>query len=340
MKSESPIKKPDVRRNLEEVPARELRPRSSLRRVATFGAITVAIVAAAVYGVHTLVFYAHHAVTDDAQIEGHVFPLVPKVAGYVTEVDVVDNQRVRAGDVLVKIDTRDYAARVERAQAALDSAKAAVAVARANVLAVATRRGKASADLRRYAALRDKQEIAPQEFDAARAAADSAAAELEAANRQVTAAEAEVAQRSAELETMKLDLSYATLVAPSAGRVTKKNVEVGQFVQAGQALLAVVADETPWVVANYKETQLAGVRRGEKAEITVDAYPGKVFHGTVESLAAATGARFALLPPDNATGNFVKVVQRIPVKILLDDPLDPDHPLRIGMNVNATIATD
>jgi membrane fusion protein (multidrug efflux system) len=339
MKSESPIKKPDVRRSLEEVPARELRPRSRLRRVATFGAITVAIVAALVYGIQTLVFYAHHAVTDDAQIEGHVFPVVPKIAGYVTEVDVVDNQRVQAGDVLVKIDARDYAARVERAQASLESAKAAVAVARANVQAAATRRGKASADLRRYAALRDKEEIAPQEFDAARAAADSAAAELEAANRQVTAAEAEVAQRSAELETAKLDLSYTTLAAPSVGRVTKKNVEVGQYVQAGQALLAVVADERPWVVANYKETQLADVRRGEKAEITVDAYPGKVFHGTVDSLAAATGARFALLPPDNATGNFVKVVQRIPVKIVLDDPPDPDHPLRIGMNVNATVTT-
>src|SRR6185436_8001053 len=109
---------------------------------------------------------------------------------------------------------------------------------------------------------------------------------------------------------------------------------------AGQALLAVVADQAPWVVANYKETQIGGIHSGEKAEITVDAYPGKVFAGTVESLAAATGARFALLPPDNATGNFVKVVQRIPVKILLDPPLDPEHPLRIGMNVNATITTD
>ena len=340
MKSESPIKKPDPRRNLEEVPPRSERPRNRLRRMATIGAVTVGVLAAVVWGIQTLVFYAHHAVTDDAQIEGHVFPVVPKVAGYVTEVHVVDNQRVDAGQLLVKIDARDYEARVERARAALESSKAAVAVARANVQAAATKRGMTAADLRRYSALLQKKEMAPQEFDAARAAADSAAAELEASNRQVSAAEAEVAQRSAELETVKLDLSYATLVSPSVGRVTKKNVEVGQYVQAGQALLAVVADEAPWVVANFKETQLAGVHRGEKVEITVDAYAGKVFHGTVDSLAAATGARFALLPPDNATGNFVKVVQRIPVKILIDDPADPDHPLRIGMNVNATIATN
>jgi len=340
MKSESPIKKPDSRRALEEVPARERARRGSARRWALYGGIAAVVIAGLVYGAHTLAFYAHHAATDDAQIEGHIFPVVPKVAGYVTEVDVVDNQAVDGGAVLVKIDTRDFTAKVERAEAALESAKAAVAVARANVAAQATRREKTAGDVRRYAALKEKHEISQQEFDAARAAADAASAETQAATRQVAAAEAEVAQREAELATVKLDLSYTTLRAPSAGRITKKAVEVGQYVQAGQALLAVVADQEPWVVANYKETQVGGVHAGEKAEVTVDAYPGKVFLGTVDSVAAATGARFALLPPDNATGNFVKVVQRIPVKILLDGPPDPDHPLRIGMNVNATIETN
>jgi membrane fusion protein (multidrug efflux system) len=191
----------------------------------------------------------------------------------VSEVAVEDNQPVRAGQVLVRVDPRDFVAKVERAEASLASAKAAVAVAQANVQAIATRGAKTAADVRRYAALREKAEVSQQEFDAAKAAADSAAAELQAANRQVTAAEADVAQRRAELAAAKLELSHTTLTAASAGRITKKAIEVGQYVQAGQPVVAVVADEDLWVIANYKETQLRGIRPGEPATIAVDALP-------------------------------------------------------------------
>ena len=156
----------------------------------------------------------------------------------------------------------------------------------------------------------------------------------------VSAAEAEVGQKKADLEFAELQLSYASVLAPSSGTVSKKSVEVGEFVQAGQPLLAIVEDTDAWVVANFKETQLKKMRVGQSVDIEVDAYPKVIFHGRVESISAATGAKFALLPPDNATGNFTKVVQRVPVKIVLADRPDPLRPLRAGMSVNAIVKLD
>ncbi len=343
MKTDGPVKKLESHRSDEEsaspqvLRVRRGRRTGRWRRIGWFGLLGAALVAALVHAGRLLVFYAHHIETDDAQIEGRVYPVLPKVPGYVTAVGVQDNQTVSAGQVVVQIEPRDFVVRVQRAEATLDYARASVDVARANVDASASRRVKTAADVRRYSILRDKAEISQQEFGAAKAAADAAAAELQAATRQVAAAEADVAQKSAELEAAKLDLSYTTLAAPSVGRVTKKAVEVGQYVQAGQPLLAVVQDRDLWVVANYKETQLRGIRQGQPATVFVDAYPDHEFHGQVDSIAAATGARFALLPPDNASGNFVKVVQRVPVKVLITDPFDPDHPLRVGMNVTVAI---
>jgi membrane fusion protein (multidrug efflux system) len=210
-------------------------------------------------------------------------------------------------------------------------------VARANVSSTRTEAEKTSADLSRYAALRQKEEISQQQFEAAKAAAQTAAATVAASVRNVAAAEAEVAQKKADLDYVELQLSYANLAAPASGFVSRKSVEVGQMVQVGQPLLAIVEDNEIWVVANFKETQLKKMRVGQPVEIQVDAYPKKIFHGRVESFAAATGAKFALLPPDNATGNFTKVVQRVPVKIVLTDPPDPATPLRAGMSVNAIV---
>ncbi|HKI00552.1 MAG TPA: HlyD family secretion protein [Thermoanaerobaculia bacterium] len=292
---------------------------------------------------------------------------------------VADNQPVKAGDVLVRIDTADLQAKVDQEQAALLNAEAAVAVARAtasgtqaalagsrakvsgtqaDVAAALTRERQTAADLTRYKALYEKEEVSQQQYEAARAAADAAraaaeaaratsaasrstvdtaAAQIEAATRQIAAAEAQVAQHRASLESARLQLSYATVKAPASGVVSKKAVEVGQFVQAGQPLLAIVQGHDAWVSANFKETQLAQMRPGQPVEIEVDAYPGVTFHGRVESLAAATGARFSLLPPDNATGNFTKVVQRVPVKIVFTDQPDPKRPLRMGMNVAVVV---
>jgi membrane fusion protein (multidrug efflux system) len=359
------------------------RKRGGVRRIVILSVLAILILVGGVWGFQTVVFYKHHATTDDAQVDGNINPVLPRVSGYVQEVLVKDNQVVRPGDVLVRIDPADLQAKVDQEQAALLSAEAAVSVAeaavagaratvtgsqakvasnQADVTAARTRAEQTAADLARYKQLLSKEEISQQQYDAARAAADSARAaaeaarattessratvmsggsQIEAATRQVAAAQAQVAQHRAALEAARLQLSYATLKAPVAGIVSKKAVEVGQFVQAGQPLLAIVqGNGETWVGANFKETQLARMHPGQKAEIEVDAYPGVTFHGQVESLAAATGARFSLLPPDNATGNFTKVVQRVPVKIVFTGAPDPRHPLRVGMNVNATVDLD
>src|SRR5436305_7242048 len=308
------------------------------RKAVILSVLAILVIAGAILGARTVVFYQHHETTDDAQIDGHVNPILPRVSGYVRQVLVQENQPVRAGDVLVRIDTRDLQAKVDQEQAALANARAAVAVNRANVEAARTRREKDAADLQRYAALREKEEISRQQYDAASAAAEASAAQLQAARQQVAAAEAQVAQRQADLEAARLQLSYAVLTAPVSGIVAKKSVEVGQLVQAGQPLLAIVQGEGTWVTANFKETQLARMRVGQPVDVEVDAYPGKTFHGRIDSLAAATGARFSLLPPDNATGNFTKVVQRVPVKIVFTDPPDPRRPLRVGKNVSVVVS--
>ena len=369
--------------DLESAPPPDSRARRARRKglaLRTAGAL--ALVAGAAWGVKTLRFLAHHVVTDDAQVEAHVAPVLPKVTGYVTEVLVADNEKVAAGQPLVRIDPRELSSKVDGAKAALenaraqvevaraaaDGARAAVAVARAAADAakaqVATARvalQKAADDVGRLTPLRKKEEVSAQQYDAAVAARDAAAAQLAAAAAQAAAAEAQVAaagrnvatserqvaaalaqvgQKKASLDEADLALSWVAVTAPAAGVVAKKNVEVGQLVQAGQPLLAVVSDGEPWVVANFKETQVGRMRPGQPVEIEVDAYPGHAFLGRVDSLSGATGAKFALLPPDNATGNFVKVVQRVPVKILLDGPADAARPLRAGMSVVATVTLD
>jgi len=363
-------------------PAAPAAKKGGARRIVILSILAILLVVGGIWGFRTVVFYSHHATTDDAQLDGNINPILPRVSGYVTEVHVADNQQVKAGDLLVKIDPSDLQAKLDQEQASLLNAEAAVSVAQAavanaralascstakvasnqaDVVAAKSRARQAAADLARYQALIAKEEISQQQYDAAKAAAESASAnadaasattessratvqsagaQIEAATRQVTAAQAQVAQHRAALEAARLQLSYVVIKAPVAGIVSKKNVEVGQFVQAGQPLLAIVQGSDTWVSANFKETQLAKMHPGQTAEIEVDAYPGKTFKGKVESLAAATGARFSLLPPDNATGNLTKVVQRIPVKIVFTEPADPRHPLRVGMNVNVTVNLD
>lgn len=319
-------------------PAPETKTKSGRgRKIVILALLAILVITGAIYGGRTVVFYEHHETTDDAQIDGTINPILPRVSGYVEQVLVQENQPVKAGDVLVRIDTRDLQAKIDQDMAAIANARAAVAVSRANVEAARTRHEKEAVDVQRYKALRDKEEISRQEFDAASAASEASAAQLQAAREQVAAAEAQVAQRMADLQGAKLPLSYAVLTAPTSGIVAKKNVEVGQLVQAGQPLLAIVSGTDTWVVANFKETQLAKMRVGQPVEVDVDAYPNKKFNARIDSLSAATGARFSLLPPDNATGNFTKVVQRVPVKIVFTDPPDPQHPLRVGMNVSVAV---
>lgn len=408
----------------------------SKKRHALVGAglfVLVLAVAVAAYLIHI----SAHESTDDAFIEAHVIPISPRVGGTVQRVRVDDNQVVKAGDLLVEIDPRDFEVRLEQARASLlaaqtrrqgakvsvglteatasaglaqaeasvqaaqaqadaarsrlRQAEAQVAAARADqaqvqaeVAAAEADATQADADLQRYRLLFEKDEISRQQLDHAAAAAKAAGAHLAAAQAGVAAAEAQVKQSEAALAAARdgaqeassrvgeakarlaaartapqqvalsrsqeetagaeiarlqaavrqaeLELSYTRITAPSDGRVTRKSVEAGATVAPGQALLAVVAPDV-WVVANFKETQLAKMRVGQKVDIDVDAYPDKAFRGHVDSIQAGTGSRFSLLPPENATGNYVKVIQRVPVKIVFDEAPDTAHPLAPGMSV-------
>jgi len=369
--------------------------------------------AAVVVAVVALLLYSRNRVsTDDAQVDGHLNALSARVAGYVTEVDVDDNQYVDKGQKLVQIDPRDYQVAVEKAKADLADAQAAAQAsninvpvenvstasmvsaaeaevtgahaalsaaqqqtdaARSQLQAAQANNVRAQADLARYKTLLAKDETSQQIYDQADAAAkanaatvDSARAGVAAAEQQVMqgesrvsqseanlkssqtgpqqvqisqakarAAAAQVEQKKAVLDQAELNLQYCTLTAPVSG-VVSKNVEVGNNVQPGQTLISIVPLDDIWITANFKETQLAHMRKGQAVTIAVDAYSHE-YHGKVDSIAGASGARFSLLPPENATGNYVKVVQRVPVKIVLDPGENKDHLLRLGMSVEPKV---
>jgi membrane fusion protein, multidrug efflux system len=315
----------------------------------------------------------HHVSSDNAQVDGHITTIAPRLSAFIDRVLVDDNQHVRIGDTLVVLDDRDLRVRLEQAQAELRDAQATVgsrgragqaeaqlqvtraqaASASATVAAAESDYKKAAADLERYRGLAAQRIISAQQLDAAQAAFDAAAANLEAVRKQAAAAgsqvsasgaalrsaDARLAAAQAAVEDARLQLSYARITAPASGVIARRNAETGTLVQPGQTLMSIVPDAHVWVTANLKETQLAKVRIGDPVEFSVDAYPGRKFSGRVESLSPATGARFSLLPPDNATGNFTKVVQRVPVKIAVDQPTDSTYSLRPGMSVDVDIAT-
>jgi membrane fusion protein (multidrug efflux system) len=401
-------------------------PKSSARKLAIFAVLVVL----AGVGVYLWAHSLNRVSTDDAQVDGHIIPISPKIYGKVLEVLVDDNQQVKKGQVLVRIDPEDYQAKLDQAQAAVSvaqsqaqganagvpltrdttgssvtaaeaqlsaaradyeqaqveaerAATADIAVARANVETAQATADHAQADLNRMKTLVDKEEISRLDYDSYASSTRVALSQLQAAKDKLSSvtkdsetkkaallsaqariaqaqagilqakatqqqvpvrvadassAVASIGQAHANLEAAKLDLSYTTIVAPVDGVVTRKTVEVGQVVQQGQGLLMLVPLQDVWVTANFKETQLADVRDGQKAEVKAD-LSGKTYPGHVDSLAAATGTRMSLLPPENATGNYVKVVQRIPVKIVLDPIPGGNQVLRPGMNIEATIFT-
>lgn len=395
-------------------------------RFALAGGLLVAVA----IGTYAYLHYRDRVSTDDAQVDAHIAPIAPKIPGNIVEILVNDNQQVKAGDILLRIDPRDYQARVDQARAALAAARSQasgantavpltnamtasgtsaaeaqlaaanadyermkanydrassseIAVAQADVEAKRAMAERAKADLARMEPLAAKDEISKLQFDSYKAAArvaesdlaasqqkvinaerqaQSSKADVEAASARIAAARASVEQAQANrqqvqissaqagsasaailqaqanLEAAELQLSYATIVAPIDGVVTKKSVQLGQIVQPGQSLLTIVPSQDVWVTANFKETQLAKVQPGQRAEIYVDMY-GRSFEGRVDSVASATGSKLSLLPPENATGNFVKIVQRIPVKIVLSET-PSEFVLRPGMNAEATIFTN
>jgi len=331
---------------------------------------------AAVWGTTYYIRTRHLVTTDNAQVEARIAPIASRVQAFVTEVRVDDDQTVKAGDTLLVLDDRDLRLRLRQAEAELTAARgvsgviggrqgtgqaqaqlewsqdAAASAAAAVASAEATER-KAAADLARYRGLAEKQIISPQQLDAAQAAYDAAKANLESLRSSATASGSQVSAYSAAtrialarlapaetaVENARLQLSDTVITAPTDGIIAKRSVEAGVLVQIGQGLMSLVPANEIWVTANMKETQVGGVAVGDPATFTVDAYPGKSFSGHVMSLSPATGAKFALLPPDNATGNFTKVVQRVPVRITVDGPADPLRPLRPGMSVVVTVKT-
>ena len=320
--------------------------------------LLIIILVATVFGLRQWIRSKTHIETDNAFVESHIHSVASRVPALVQRVAVVDNQFVHKGDLLVELDPADYQARVKAAAGSLEMARnetssdyAEVESARASVGLTAARLEQANLDLKRAEALYAKEVIPKEQLERTRTAQRVAQAQVreaqEAENRAKAmigvsgtgSKDARVAQKQGELETAKLNLSYARILAPSDGYITRKGVEVGNYVQPGQALMAVVALDDAWITANYKESQLGNVRPGQAVEFTVDGYPGRHFTGKVESIMAGTGAAFSLLPPENATGNYVKVTQRIPVRITIDKKSDPEHVLRIGMSVVPTILT-
>jgi membrane fusion protein (multidrug efflux system) len=402
------------------------RPKNSSRKLVILAALLLLAAVGAYLWVHSL----NRVSTDDAQVDGHIIPVSSKIYGKISEVLIDDNQQVKQGQVLVRIDPRDYQVKVDQERAALAVAQsqsqgasagvplsretttsdvssaeaqlsgaqadyeksrvdferastADIAVARSNVETAQATADRSAADLSRMKTLVDKEEISRLEYDSYATAARVASSELQAAKDKLAAATqdaetkkaallaaqahiaqaragiaqahasqqqvnvrvadassaaANIGQARANVEAAELNLSYTTIVAPMDGMVTRKSVEVGQIMQQGQGLLMLVPLQDVWVTANFKETQLANVRAGQKAEVTAD-LGGRVYGGHLDSLSAATGTRMSLLPPENATGNYVKVVQRIPVKIVLDPIPGGNLSLRPGMNVEATIFT-
>ena len=324
-------------------PAPVAKPGGNKRTVfIIMGVVLLGLVAV---GVRRWIYGLSHVSTDNAQVDGHIIPILPKVGGYVIEVRTDENRAVKAGDTLVVLDDRDYKARLAQAEADLAVAlagvsnRARVGQAEAQVAQAQANAEKAHADLERIKPLAEKDIVPKQALDAADAAARAADAALAAAQAALLGADARVAAARAARDQAALNLSYTRIIAPAEGVVSKKSAELGQLVQPGQPLMSLVPLGDVWVTANLKETQMVDVTPGDPVDFTVDAYGSRHFSGHVESLSPATGARFSLLPPDNATGNFTKVVQRVPVRIRLDGKNDPTRPLRPGMSVAVTIQT-
>jgi membrane fusion protein (multidrug efflux system) len=325
----------------------------------------------------------HHEETDDAQVEANISPVIPRVAGYVKEVRVKDNQMVKKGDTLLLLDDRDLALRVQQAQAGLITAQSNQDAARANTNAskaniTSTNAGistidaqiqlakislwRATQDYERYANLIKDHSITQQQYEQALANKQTAenqvqvlekqknqvkyqtnavASQSNATSSQINVAGSMIKQREVELNEAKLNLSYAVIIAQESGMVSKVNVQPGQFITAGQSLFSIVINQDIWVVANFKETQFEKMRIGQKVSVHVDAFPNHPFEATLTSFSPATGSRFALLPPDNSSGNFVKVVQRLPVKIEFNNNNDELlKQVRPGMNVTVDVHLD
>jgi membrane fusion protein (multidrug efflux system) len=307
------------------------------RKIIFFSGIAVCLLA--VFLSYYIIHGFSRISTDDAYITGRIHSIAAKIPGTVKKVYVDDNQSVKKGGLLVEIDPPDYELKVKEAQAALESEKARVMDAGIGIKSAQVSFSQVFLDKQRGDALYNQKVIPKEKHEKIVTAYNLAATQLKAAKERKTLEESLVKEREVSLNMQQLYLSYTKIFAPSDGYITNKSAEAGNQIQANQPLMAVVALDDIWVVANYKETQLKSVLPGQRVEIKVDTYPGKVFTGRVDSIMAGTGAVFSLFPPENALGNYVKIVQRIPVKIVFDKTTDERHVLRIGMSCVPVIIT-
>jgi len=321
----------------------------------------VILVVGGFFGYKKLMHALHYESTDNAQIQSNAMPVLSRIPGYIDTLNLKDYQEVKAGDVLVVLDDREYQIAVSQAEANLltakadlANAKAAVAnmtaaerVASANTDVLRTRYEKSVSDLKRDEALYTDGAITKKQLEDSKTNVDAARQQMLAGGQQISQASAQggtisaqiekatavIATREAELENARLKLSYARVVAPASGRIGKLSLAAGQYVQPGQPLFTIVNNETFWIVANYKETQLKNLAINQPVDISIDGYPNQKIKGRITSFSEATGAQSSLLPPDNASGNFVKVTQRIPVRIDFDVTPELKKILKAGLSV-------
>lgn len=325
----------------------------------------VVIIIGLVFGLREYLYYSSHVDTDDAQIDGDISPVNARVPGYVKSIEFKDNQLVHKGDLLVIIDDVDFQLKSEQAQAAIRVAKANVVVAKSNVIASQANTGavkaklvaakasldKSKVDYKRYSNLYAQEAVTKEQLDAAQlkvtADQSNVAAlkeqlialnkNIETTKSQVGLAESNIATSQSALDQVKQQLSYTNVYAPCDGIISKRNIQIGQLVNPGQSMFAIVHSKDIYITANYKETQLSYIVIGSKVNITVDAYPKLKLKGKVESFSGATGSKFSLLPPNNATGNFVKVIQRMPIRISIDAEDSLLKKLSPGLSVEVSV---
>lgn len=306
--------------------------------------------------------YVHYEITNDAMVEQYITPLNIRAAGYVKDIRFTEHQYVHAGDTLLILDDREYRIRVKDAEAeymnakgdkevllaSIESSQTNIAIRDAEIEETRIRLGQQGKEYHRYENLIQDESVSRQQYEQVKADYDATKARYEAllhqkeaaqsqfkeTTRRQTGAEANILGREAALDMARLNLSYTVLTAPYDGYIGRRSLETGQYVQAGQTISYLVRSSDKWITANYRETQITHIYIGQPVRIKVDAFPNRVFHGTVTAISEATGSKYALVPTDNSAGNFVKVQQRIPVRIRIDDASDEEMgTLRAGMMV-------
>ncbi|PSL29772.1 HlyD family secretion protein [Chitinophaga ginsengisoli] len=327
----------------------------------------IILVALAVWGISTLFELRRYEETNDAQVEEYINPITSRVTGYVSRINYEENQDVKKGDTLLVIDDSEYVLQEQEASAALTNARAQIQVLESNVTtttktaegtqaqiaAAKAKLWKQQQEYDRYKNLYDAESATKQQLENVQTALDVAKADyasivnnydaavskINDTRSQKAALMAEIQRREALLGRNQLNVSYTVIRAPYDGKMGRRTIQEGQLIQAGQTMAFIVNQATgKWIIANFKETQVSKMHIGQPADIEIDAFPGKTFNGTIESLSPATGARFSLLPPDNSSGNFVKIVQRIPVRIKLINAPGEISLLRAGMNATVSIS--